>query len=347
MGTDLSSLLLVFTVLTNTLNITTESFYLGTDASNHVGGLNRHDTVECEISPNKEDYYLGCGDNHHISSRLFKQNVGYAAQDPNKEFSLDTMAAQYAESASFSQKYNPFLYYFPFPSIVSLGAFAFYPNFFSNGTYRAGGVANYESVSSIIGAKLDKKSGDFIYVPERWPKNWYRRSTPYGIIPALTDILAVIYPANPNPHAFCPARHRQPHPTDHSLRRLRRHQLRHTPCPWWCTRGWRCHHLLGPQQTCRCRHLQDRARLPSLQPQSQLELVPQQEEEGWQAQPAQVPVQGDRQQCLQQGLLQGCTDTANVPALFQSIDWPGGGREGCVRDGLSSHSLRFAGLQNK
>lgn len=112
------------------------------------------------------------------------------------------MAAQYAESASFSQKYNPFLYYFPFPSIVSLGAFAFYPNFFSNGTYRAGGVANYESVSSIIGAKLDKKSGDFIYVPERWPKNWYRRSTPYGIIPALTDILAVIYPANPIPMPF-------------------------------------------------------------------------------------------------------------------------------------------------
>ena len=78
-----------------------------------------------------QDFYLGCGDNHHISSRLFKQNVGFASQDPDKEFSIATMANQYAANARFSQQNNPFLYYFPFPSIVSLGAFVFYPNFFS------------------------------------------------------------------------------------------------------------------------------------------------------------------------------------------------------------------------
>lgn len=200
MGTDLSTLLAVFTVLTNS-NVTTQSWYLGTN-SEHVGGLNRHDTVECDISPNREDYYLGCGDNHHLSSRLFKQNVGLAAQDPNKEFSLETMANQYATSAKFSQQNNPFLYFFPFPSIVALGAFAFYPNFFSNGTYGAGGVANYESISSIIGAELDEETGEFKYVPERWPENWYRRATPYGIIPALTDILNSIYPAYPLPMAI-------------------------------------------------------------------------------------------------------------------------------------------------
>lgn len=192
MGTSLSTLLAVFAVLTDG-DIETESWYLGSGPGS-VGGLNRHSTVEADISPNKEDFYLGCGDNHHISSRLFKQNVDFAAQDPNKEFSLDVMGNQYAKSAKFSQDNNPYLYFFPFPSIVSLGAFVFYPNFFSNGTYKAGGVANYESISSIIGAKLDEKTGEFEYVPERWPENWYRRATPYDSVEALVDILDSIYP---------------------------------------------------------------------------------------------------------------------------------------------------------
>lgn len=105
MGADLSTLLAVFAVLADA-NITTESWYLGTNAQ-HVGGLNRHDTVESDISPNREDFYLGCGDNHHLSSRLFSQNVALAAQDPDKQFSLDAMGNQYAASAKFSQANNP------------------------------------------------------------------------------------------------------------------------------------------------------------------------------------------------------------------------------------------------
>jgi hypothetical protein len=106
------------------------------------------------------------------------------------------MGSQYAATAQFSKTYNPYLYYFPFPQIVSLGAFAFYPQFFSNGTYGAGGVANYESISSIIGAEYDKNTGNFKYVPERYPNNWYRRATPYGAVQVLTDAFLKIYPRN-------------------------------------------------------------------------------------------------------------------------------------------------------
>jgi hypothetical protein len=109
---------------------------------------------------------------------------------------MDVMGSQYAANAQFSKTYNPYIYYFPFPQIVSLGAFAFYPNFFSNGTYGAGGVPNYESISSIIGAQYDKSTGNFKYVPERWPKNWYRRATPYGAVQTLTDAFLQIYPRN-------------------------------------------------------------------------------------------------------------------------------------------------------
>jgi len=194
MGTDLATVLATFAVLANG-NIDTQSFYLGA-GKNGVGGLNRHSTVEADVSPSREDYYNGCGDNHHLSSRLVKQMIKYAAQDPKKEFSMNVMASQYGETAGFAKNYNPFLYYFPFPQIVSLGAFAFYPQFFSNGTYGAGGVANAKSILSIIGAEYDKSTGEFKYVPERWPENWYRRATPYGAVGALTDAFLQIYPRN-------------------------------------------------------------------------------------------------------------------------------------------------------
>ncbi|KAF2674003.1 hypothetical protein BT63DRAFT_419323 [Microthyrium microscopicum] len=193
MGADLAAVLATFAVLTDG-DIATESFSLSSVGG--VGGLNRHSTVETDVSPNREDFYNGCGDNHHLSSRLFKQNVGFAAADSSKQFTLDVMTSQYAAQADFSKLYNPYLYFFPFPLIVSLGAFAFYPNFFSNGTYLAGGVANYESISSIIGAQYDSTTGDFTYVPEKWPENWYRRATPYGAVDALVDAFTTVYPRN-------------------------------------------------------------------------------------------------------------------------------------------------------
>lgn len=58
MGADLATLLGVFAVLTDG-SIANESFYLGAPPSG-VGGLNRHSTVETDLSPNREDFYNGC-----------------------------------------------------------------------------------------------------------------------------------------------------------------------------------------------------------------------------------------------------------------------------------------------
>jgi hypothetical protein len=126
MAADLATVLAVFSILANG-DIATESWYLGTDPNTKVGGLNRHSTVEADVSPNREDFYLGCGDNHHVSSRLFKQNVGYVAASASKQFDNGVMIQQYAANAAQSKKNNPYLYAFPFPQIVSLGAFVFYP----------------------------------------------------------------------------------------------------------------------------------------------------------------------------------------------------------------------------
>lgn len=52
MGEDLSTVLIIFAVLADG-NIQEESWWLGTDPNSGVGGLNRHSTVEADISPNR------------------------------------------------------------------------------------------------------------------------------------------------------------------------------------------------------------------------------------------------------------------------------------------------------
>jgi len=82
MGADLATVLAVFAVLTDG-DIATDSWCLGAGPGN-IGGLNRHSTVEADVSPYREDFYNGCGDNHHLSSRMFKQNVEFVAAAASK-----------------------------------------------------------------------------------------------------------------------------------------------------------------------------------------------------------------------------------------------------------------------
>jgi len=82
MGADLATVLAVFAVLTDG-DIAIESWYHGAGPGS-IGGLNRHSTVEADVSPNREDFYNGCGDNHHLSSRMFKQNVEFVAAAASK-----------------------------------------------------------------------------------------------------------------------------------------------------------------------------------------------------------------------------------------------------------------------
>lgn len=61
-------------------------------------------------------------------------------------------------------------------------------------------MANYDSISSIIGAQFDSQTGDFSYVPERWPANWYRRASPYGLAELALEVeIVTTYAADPVP----------------------------------------------------------------------------------------------------------------------------------------------------
>jgi hypothetical protein len=57
MGPDLATVLATFAVITDG-DIVTESWNLG-EGPGGLGGLNRHSTVEADVSPTREDYYNG------------------------------------------------------------------------------------------------------------------------------------------------------------------------------------------------------------------------------------------------------------------------------------------------
>ena len=207
MGVDLATFLTTVAVIT-TGNITTKAFSIGAPdprvGIGNVGGLDRHNTIEADISPTREDLYTGNCDAHHLSSRLFKQNVEFA-KNQGGLFNMAAMTAQYAKTSNYSKNNNPYIFYFPLPAIFSLATHVFYPHFFSNGTYELGGKPDYTSISTIVGANLTMNGNDhnFQYIPERWPevnntagKPWYRRAFPLGIL-ATTARLPLVYAANP------------------------------------------------------------------------------------------------------------------------------------------------------
>lgn len=78
MSIDIGTILATFTVLI-TWNIITETFSIGTldlcVGIDNIGGWDRHNCIENDISPTREDFSTGYCDNHQLSSRLFKQNV--------------------------------------------------------------------------------------------------------------------------------------------------------------------------------------------------------------------------------------------------------------------------------
>lgn len=74
--------------------------------------------------------------------------------------------------------------------MAHMGLGMLYPLVCSAGDLRCiRGVANYESMSSILGFELDKSTGKFCYVPERLPDVWYRRATPYTAVDVAANLV--------------------------------------------------------------------------------------------------------------------------------------------------------------
>lgn len=164
----------------------------GSKAAGPQYGLDDHSKCEGDVSGTRADYYLANGDDHSGQPDRFRRFVELAKANGGS-FGYETANQFYAQNANLSVANNPKLYFQGYTIVVVLGEYPFYAAFMSNGTYNAGGTANYESLSSILGFQYNADNDTFEYVPERYPDNWYRRAIPYGV--ATPDGLLTNIPA--------------------------------------------------------------------------------------------------------------------------------------------------------
>ncbi|KAI9635128.1 uncharacterized protein MKK02DRAFT_32626 [Dioszegia hungarica] len=207
MGADLATLL-IFIAVAFGGNLETLTFSLGgeddrTYSASGIGskaagrqfGLDGHSRCEGDISALRRDFFTNNGDNHNAHPDRFKRLIQLAKENGG-EFTVEALNKFYAQNAADSIANNPKLFFNSYTIVVILGEYPFIPNFFSNGTYGAGGVANYESISSLLGMST-AADGTICYVPERFPENWYRRATPYGVAELIAG-LAPTYLTGPS-----------------------------------------------------------------------------------------------------------------------------------------------------
>ncbi|BGP51217.1 hypothetical protein JCM10450v2_007146 [Rhodotorula kratochvilovae] len=157
---------------------------IGAKAAGRQFGLDAHSRCEGDASATRADFFLNNGDNHSGRPERFRRFMKHAKNN-NGQFNVQAANDLWAENAKESLANNERLYF----------------EFFTNGTYGAGGSSNLESISSIMGYKIND-DGTICYQPERFPDNWYRRATPYGVanglVPGLIGTYAK-YPLLPNP----------------------------------------------------------------------------------------------------------------------------------------------------
>ncbi|EMD40109.1 heme-thiolate peroxidase [Gelatoporia subvermispora B] len=156
------------------------------------GGLDHHGPFEADASATRDDAFFG--DDHTMQPNLYAQMKSIAAQYGGL-YNLDAMKDLQLLRYQQSIEMNPTFYFMPVSGPLIVGAKAFISEFFSNGTYGAGGVPNEASISAFFGAEL-LPNGSFTAVPERFPDNWYRRGTPFGLVEAIGQILDFISSKN-------------------------------------------------------------------------------------------------------------------------------------------------------
>ncbi|OCH90908.1 Cloroperoxidase [Obba rivulosa] len=197
MGADLSELLSVLAVAQDG-DLITGKFSIGGPDSRAalLGSLqnilgvesslyHRSNGVEADASATRDDAYSG--DDHTMIPGLYAQMKSIAANYGGL-YTLEAMKDVQQLRHQQSVQTNPTFHFVPITGVLVIGAKAFISEFFSNGTYGDGGVPNEESISSFFGAQL-LPNGSYEFIPERFPDNWYRRGTPFGLVNAIDEIL--------------------------------------------------------------------------------------------------------------------------------------------------------------
>ncbi|KAJ9103324.1 hypothetical protein QFC20_004801 [Naganishia adeliensis] len=148
---------------------------IGSKAAGRQYGLDAHSRCEGDASAMRRDYFTNGGDNHNVYPDRFKRFIKYAKQQGG-QCNVAAANALYGENVRESIANNPKYYNTAYTLLVVLGEVA-------RGPGRVPIHSQFLLKRNILGRRT------LCYVPERFPENWYRRSTPYGVTPFLEGLL--------------------------------------------------------------------------------------------------------------------------------------------------------------
>ncbi|KAJ4318177.1 hypothetical protein N0V94_004543 [Neodidymelliopsis sp. IMI 364377] len=207
MGTDLASILGVMgTVWTgNPLSLNPGFSIGGTVASdnsdNILGNLlglagdprglqGSHNWIESDSSLTRDDLYV-TGNARSMNMTLFRDICDRA--DENGVISMDLLAEQAARRWKYSVSHNPNFYYGPVTGMVSRNAgYLFLGRLLSNHTKEnSDDVLTQEVFKSFFGVFEDAEGNlEYREGHETFPRNWFRRSSDYGLVSLNLDIIS-------------------------------------------------------------------------------------------------------------------------------------------------------------
>ncbi len=156
-----------------------------------------HNIYESDASFARADAYLNNGDAHSLNLTRFKTAYETGMSDDN--YTLDLFAQLYANNTQLSTAENPCFFLAPFSGLVSIVAYNFVINYFSNhSAEQPNGYLNGEMLKTWFAVTGDYPNFEWQPGQERIPDNWYTRPTtaPYSLPAAFLD-LAVDWAAYP------------------------------------------------------------------------------------------------------------------------------------------------------
>jgi len=197
MGVDLAGFLSTISVLFDGA-ILTQQWSIGSGGGSGIatlGGLlgagdgltGSHNKYETDSSPMRGDRYVYCGNNYEVQLSQYQVLYDYYKGVPDDEVSFTFSDLAKFRNFRFEQSVseNPFFFYGPFSGlIVSQAAFTFIPAFMSNHSAEfPNGRLSRQVLNSFFGVTENNSDGagggTLSYAPgtEKFPDNWYRRST--------------------------------------------------------------------------------------------------------------------------------------------------------------------------
>lgn len=144
-------------------------------------GLFKHGTFEIDGSITRQDDYFG----NEATFQLNRWNdlVSQSKQFDSGMFGYNLFVQERYTTYNTARTTNPYFNAGVKQFVVSLAERAFVYRSLPNGTNPD--VANFENIAPF-------------FLNETFPKNWFRRATPYGLVNLAPDLLA-LYLGNPTP----------------------------------------------------------------------------------------------------------------------------------------------------